>query len=51
MSKKNLFLIICAIILFIILSIAIKADYLYGFESISLQNFLISLSLPSKPLS
>lgn len=33
MSKKNLFLIICAIILFIILSIAIKADYLYGFES------------------
>lgn len=33
MSKKNIFLVISAIVLFIILSIAIKADYLYGFES------------------
>lgn len=33
MSKKNIFLVVFAIILFIILAIAIKADYLYGFES------------------
>lgn len=33
MSKKNITLIIVAIILFIVLAVAIKADYLSGFES------------------
>ena len=33
MSKRNIILVISAIILFIFLAIAIKADYLYGFES------------------
>ena len=33
MSKKKLTLVICAVVLFLILAFAIKADYLYGFES------------------
>lgn len=33
MNKRNIILVVSAIILFIFLAIAIKADFLYGFES------------------